>query len=129
MALSKLTDAPDKVMKFELKGEENDEASWYQSLVAVEDRIGQPSDLTKLGNNKTVFDEGAAKPSQRRKPNRGPNQSLRSDQNRSKIISIEEVSDESEAEDLISYEKPDSDASDSEEDATLIDRSKPTAPM
>jgi telomere length regulation protein len=46
-------------------------------------------------------------------------------------MAIEEISDKSEAEDedLMMYEKPDTDASDSEEDPTLIQRSKPSPPV
>lgn len=48
----------------------------------------------------------------------------------SKVISIEEVDDDSESEDdLISYQKPDDDPEDSDEDPTLINRSKPKAPV
>jgi telomere length regulation protein len=48
-----------------------------------------------------------------------------------KVMAIEEISDESEAEDedLMMYEKPDTDASDSEEDPTLVQRSKPRPPV
>ena len=48
----------------------------------------------------------------------------------SRIIAIEEVDDtDSEDEDLVAHEKPDDDPEDSDEDPTLINRSKPGPPV
>lgn len=50
----------------------------------------------------------------------------------SKIVAIEEINEsaqESEDEELLAYAKPDTDESDEEEDATLVQRNKPTAPV
>ena len=126
MAISRLIDSPDKVMKFEFEEMES-EALWYMSLTMVEDRVGSIKDLTpsritqsyesaQIPQKITRSKGMASKPSQ-------PNQKT------SKIISIETISDGSGSDDFVSYEKPDTDASDSEEDPTLIQRSRPNAPV
>ncbi|KAI5302499.1 hypothetical protein KEM55_001054, partial [Ascosphaera atra] len=44
-------------------------------------------------------------------------------------IEVLTIEDEEEDKDLLPYEKPDSDPEDSEDDVTLIDRSKPNPPV
>lgn len=126
MALSRLTDAPDKAMNFELEAMESDEAIWYMDLPKIDDQVGTIRDLVALNKDTPGF--GGSTKSSHSKPG-DKRKSKRNNQNTSKIVSIEEISDESENDDLLPYEKPDSDASDSEEDATLVQRSKPSAPV
>jgi telomere length regulation protein len=118
-------------MKFDLEEVETDEAQWYLSLTTVEDKVRS---LDVLRDPKQSETKKAVKKSKsqvpyysrtsQRPPAAGPT---------SKVIAIEEISDDEdvhmEEDDLLPYEKPDSDASDSEEDPTLIQRGKPTAPV
>ncbi|KAK2813187.1 hypothetical protein FQN50_000865 [Emmonsiellopsis sp. PD_5] len=127
MALSRLVDPIDKAMKFDIDEMESDEARWYIDLPTIKDGVGSLDDLKDLASTR-----GAKQP--QKKPKRqAPRASSTSGPApggaTSKIISIEELSEESDEEDLLPYEKPDSDAEDSEEDPTLINRSKPNAPV
>ncbi|EEP76988.1 predicted protein [Uncinocarpus reesii 1704] len=129
MALSKLTDPPDRAMRFQLEEMQGESALWYMGLTEIRDQVGALSDLQALKRVST------------RKPKAANSANLQASQsqtrlqsnsavNQTRVISIEEISDHSEGEDdFQTYEKPDSDASDSEEDPTLIQRSKPLAPV
>lgn len=123
-ALSSLVDQPDKRMKFKLDELESLEAKWYKSLTNVRDSVGRV-DLLKPGI--------VAKPHVKQKPQRSnirPGDTQPRGQ--SKIISIEELSDtssRSEDDGLAPYAKPDSDPEDSDEDPTMVQRNKPTAPV
>ena len=129
VALSRLVDEPGKVMDFGVEDMENDESRAWLDLVRVHDKIGSIDYLQDQYRDeqmpiKPTAPETHMKPAT---PKRKPPST-------SKIISIEEVensepeNDEDE-DDLVPYQKPDDDPSDSEEDSTLIDRSKPTAPV
>ncbi|PGH01957.1 hypothetical protein AJ80_08939 [Polytolypa hystricis UAMH7299] len=124
MAISALVDSPDKTMKFEVEEMQSDEAVSYMGLTSMQDKIGSIRDLMNLEKH---GDDG-----QKKKDRSTPKANARARPkpvvNISKVTAIEELSD-SESDDLMSYEKPDTDASDSEEDATLIQRSKPSAPV
>lgn len=127
-AVSELVDPVDKRMNFSSDDMSNPEGRWYKSLTSINDAVGVISDLkastvsstkslatrTKTGFGKEV-----------------PDQAPISAKASSKIISIEKINDssESEAEDLPSYEKPDSDPSDEDDDPTLVQRDRPTAPV
>lgn len=100
----------------------SDDAQWYKSLITVHDTIGS-LELLKSGSLAKI---PAKRPSTRKPPPaKHPTCS------NSKIIAIEELGsgEESEDDDLVPYDKPDSDAEDSDEDATLVTRNKPTAPV
>ncbi|KAK2757076.1 telomere binding protein [Arachnomyces sp. PD_36] len=129
LAISALVDAPDKAMKFDLEEMESEEAKWYRSLTGINDSIGSVQDLRDW-NESTALQE---KTNDTRGPAKKPANERRAHTkvHTSKIVAIEEVSTDSEEEDddLMSYEKPDSDASDSEDDPTLIQRSKAVAPV
>ncbi|KAL2064788.1 hypothetical protein VTL71DRAFT_3928 [Oculimacula yallundae] len=124
-ALSSLVDKGDKVMDFKVEEMSTDEAKWYKSLVGVSDTIGS-LDPFKSAAVAKIFKKQPAKAAQQPKKNKPV-------QTGSKIVAIEEIedSDEVESDDdgLVPYAKPDSDAEDSDEDATLITRNKPTAPV
>ncbi|KAL9105708.1 MAG: hypothetical protein Q9227_009148 [Pyrenula ochraceoflavens] len=130
MSVSRLVDAPDKAINFDGDEMHTEEANWYMGLVNVDDQIGTIDALkqrsvedvprhTRNSSRKTLQHNGPKNP--RPKP-KAPN--------RSKVVAIEEVEDsDSEDPDLIPYQKPDDDPSDSDEDPTLINRSKPKAPV
>jgi telomere length regulation protein len=126
MAISRLIDPPDRVMKFELEDGESSDALWYMSLTNIEDHVRSFKDLTPRGSQSYASSQRQRKAAGSKVIASGPSQS---NQKTSKIISIESISDDSESDDFVSYEKPDTDASDSEEDPTLIQRSKPHAPV
>lgn len=123
-SLSKLTDKPESRMKFDLAEMESDEASWFLRLSDTQDQVRTITDLEPphtLSSTETVkkkalkfkhekMQESSAKPTA------------------SKILPLEN-SDESNDDGLIPYQKPDADASDSDEDPTLIQRSKPIPPV
>lgn len=124
-ALSSLVDKDDKKMDFKVAEMSTEEAKWYKSLVHVVDSIGSLEPL-KVGAVVQTTKKPQPKTHQQTKKAAQTNTG-------SKIISIEEVEDsdkeESSDDDLIPYAKPDSDAEDSDEDATLVTRNKPTAPV
>lgn len=128
MAISALIDSPDKAMKFDLEEMDGEEAKWYRCLTGIEDSIGSIQDLIDWKEATASQQPRGTKATTRKRV--AENLSHKK-VHTSKIVAIEEILTDSEEEDddLISYEKPDSDASDSEDDPTLIQRSKPTAPM
>ena len=127
-AVSALVDTEDKRMKFTAEELNSSDGQWYINLTNVEDTIGlikdlkplEASSVKSLGKRARPVTSNA-KPTKLTKP---PNAS-------SKIISIEEINDssESESDDLPMYGKPDSDPSDEDEDPTLVQRDRPTAPV
>ncbi|KAK2749235.1 telomere binding protein [Myotisia sp. PD_48] len=131
VALSKLTDKPENSLKFDVEDMESEDALWYISLTEKQDRLGMIEDLKTLRKGDIKPTRSSTKT--RNNPSTGTQTGTQLKANRqphvSKIVSIEEISDESDVDDLIPYEKPDSDAEDSEEDATLVQRGKPTAPV
>ncbi|OAX83232.1 hypothetical protein ACJ72_02410 [Emergomyces africanus] len=122
MSVSKLVDPADKAMKFDLDEMESEEALWYMSLTSVQDNVGSINDL----RHKNTLN--SPKKSKRNMRNVPQSDQPKSSESTSKVISIEDISEESD-DDFLSYEKPDTDASDSEDDPTLINRSKPSAPV
>ncbi|KAG0650805.1 DNA replication checkpoint tel2 [Hyphodiscus hymeniophilus] len=122
-ALSSLVDKDDKRMDFKMEEMTTPEAKWYRSLVTVFDSVGSLSALksqtiTKVPRRQPVTSQPKSKA-------QVPQLSG------SKIISIEEISSSEDSDDdgLLPYAKPDSDASDSDDDPTLITRNKPIAPI
>jgi telomere length regulation protein len=125
VALSRLVDEPGKVMDFGAEEMDSQESKAWLDLVNVDDKIGSVELLHSTHKN----DQEAVKevgPQSKQKPKSRPAKQPPT----SKIIPFEEVEDsEPEDDDLVPYQKPDDDLSDSEEDPTLIDRSKPAAPV
>ncbi|EGE09532.1 hypothetical protein TEQG_08466 [Trichophyton equinum CBS 127.97] len=123
-SLSKLTDKPESRMKFDLAEMESDEASWFLRLSDTQDRVRTITDLEPphaLSSTETVKERVLnIKHEKMQEPSAKPTAS--------KILPLED-SDESNDDGLIPYQKPDADASDSDEDPTLIQRSKPTPPV
>ncbi|KAL8752925.1 MAG: hypothetical protein Q9184_005581 [Pyrenodesmia sp. 2 TL-2023] len=129
-AISELVDPPDKRMNFSSEELNNAEGQRYINLKGIRDPIGSIEDL----NHKKALDKQMvvrnAKSSAAQQVQQTPSNSQHS--KGSRIISIEEVESESgseEDDDLPMYAKPDSDASDSDDDPTVINRDKPTAPV
>ncbi len=123
-ALSGLVEKPEKQMRFKVEELETTEAQWYKSLTSVQDTIGSV-DVIKNGKLAQI-------PQVTAKPRSDKLGSMPiTPQANSKIIAIQELDndDESGEDDLVPYAKPDSDAEDSDEDPTLVQRNKPTAPV
>ncbi|GAP87319.1 putative telomere length regulation protein [Rosellinia necatrix] len=124
-ALSGLVNGKDK-LDFKIDEMATEEANWYKSLVNLYDKPG-PWDSLKssipLSQNRSLSKPaGPVKKQSPPKPSKAPA--------RTGFI-IEEIDDNEEEEDpdLKPYAKPDSDAEDSDDDPTLINRNKPKAPV
>lgn len=126
-AFSELVDPKDKRMAFSTDEMDSSDGQWYRSLTAVNDSLGLVEDLKSAS---TPLNESSVQPI-RSTDGSSLGRSKKSVQTSSKVISIEEIDDssESEAEDLPMYEKPDSDPEDEDEDPTLVQRNRPTAPV
>ena len=129
-AISRLVDAPDKAMNFDIEDMQGDEAKTWLELVDAKDYIGALEDLKSFKALVRTKSAALSKATST-KENIIPAKRMHGNKT-TKIISIEEVEDEDDADDddgLVPYEKPDDDPSDSDEDPTLINRSKPSAPV
>jgi telomere length regulation protein len=127
VAVSRLTDGTDKAMNFDTDEMESDFAKSKLSLIEVRDEVGTVDDLKKITKQSDPLPKPAAEP---QRPAKKITKPVKTKPATSKIIAIEEISSSSDSEDdLQPYAKPDSDASDSEDDPTLINRSKPSAPV
>ena len=126
-AFSELADPKDKRMAFSTDEMNSSDGQWYRSLTRVNDPLGL---IENLKSASAPLAESSVKPSRSIKANISGS-SKKTAQPSSKIISIEEIDDssESETEDLPMYEKPDSDPEDEDEDPTLVQRNRPTAPV
>jgi telomere length regulation protein len=125
VAVSRLVDDPDKTMKFDIEEMDTEEVTELLGLVNVHDEIGDIQTLhqdARLSNSpqKSTTPTSRLNPVSSHRPKQPTS---------STIPSIEEIESDSEDGDLIPYRKPDEDASDSEDDPTLINREKPTAPV
>ncbi|KAI4631649.1 uncharacterized protein J4E87_002355 [Alternaria ethzedia] len=125
VAISKMVDNPELQLKLELEGSEAEEASWYQRLTEVDDKIGEVTNLA------TKQDTVASTKRVQSKPKPPPKVSKASGITEIQGPRVIEVLSDSEDEDadLMVYEKPDSDPEDDTDDATAINRNKPTAPV
>ncbi|KIW65690.1 hypothetical protein PV04_07923 [Phialophora macrospora] len=136
VAVSRLVDKPDKVMNFGVEELESEEAQNWFDLVLVQDKVGIIEDLPATApepvKKRTL--QQPSKPVKRERLSATPLSTT------SKIIAIEELSDsdkeagsgsgsEEEDADLRPYAPPDSDPEDSDDDPTLVNRNKPTAPV
>jgi telomere length regulation protein len=129
-AISELVDDADKRMKFDIEELNSEESKWYKGLIKVQDTVGT---LDQLKDTKAA--QVTALPLRSKSKIAAKTASKAKDNvikpGTSKIVAIEELDDleSDEDDDLPTYEKPDSDAEDSEDDPTLIQRNKPTAPV
>lgn len=127
-AVSELVDTDGKRMKFSVEDIDSVDGKWYRSLVTTQDTVGSIGDLrVDAGLSK----KPRAANTQTSNINIQKVKAFPGTEAKSRIIAIEEIDNatESEDEDLICYEKPDSDASDEDEDPTLVQRDRPTAPV
>ena len=126
-AISELVDAEGKRMNFSSEEVDNAEGRWYRSLVTIQDTVGSIEDLKR--DNRAINNLPAKK--QVPIPTRSKEIPSTRNEQASRIIAIEEIGDniETEDDDLVTYGKPDSDLSDEDEDPTLIQRDRPTAPV
>ena len=126
-AFSELVDPKDKRMAFSTDEMDSSDGQWYRRLTRVNDSLGSIEDLksasaplteSSLQPSRSINSSKSARPKKPAQPS-------------SKVISIEEIDDNSgsEAEDLPVYEKPDSDPEDDDEDPTLVQRDRPTVPV
>ncbi|KAI9811374.1 MAG: telomere binding protein [Pycnora praestabilis] len=140
VAISELIDKPDKRMAFSMNEMDNPEARWYRSLTSVKDEVGSLKDLalpaemslvpvTRIADGLSPF--RASKANRSKDSGRVSGPKTLAQASGTKIISIEEIGDDNEAmeDEFIPYEKPDSDEEDEDEDPTLVQRNKPTAPV
>ena len=127
-AVSELVDSKDKRMVFSTEELSSLDGQWYTNLTKVNDAIGLIKDLKPV---EASFAKSLGKRSRPVTRKAESTKLTKPTNTSSKIISIEEINDssESESEDLPMYEKPDSDPSDEDEDPTLVQRNKPTAPV
>lgn len=125
-AFSEIIDPKDKRMTFSADEMDNSDGRWYRSLTSINDSVGSIKDLKPASTPSTKSSTQLSKPANSCESARPTN----SAQSTSKVISIEEIdSSESDVEDLPMYEKPDSDPDDEDEDPTLVQRNRPTAPV
>ena len=126
--VSELVDTEGKRLKFPMEELDSEDGKWYRSLTTIEDKVGIIEDL------KIDVPQAKKLPAAKGRIPRAAKQhdttSSKADA-LSRVIAIEEVQDdlESEDDDIVMYEKPDSDASDEDEDPTLVQRDRPSAPV
>lgn len=122
-AISELVDPIDKRMQFSVADIDSAEGQWYRSLTRVEDQMGL---IGNLKPNSATSRSTGTRIKTRIPAQDKPPKSL----NQTNPISIEEIDDSDSEEELLPlYQKPDSDPSDSDEDATLVQRNRPIAPV
>lgn len=125
-ALSGLVHGKSNTLDFKVDEMATEEAEWYKSLVHISDKPG-PWDPLKgsISSSQT----GSSN-----KPTRSATKQVLPRRNKvpkKAGFIIEEIEgyEEQEDPDLVPYAKPDSDAEDSDDDPTLINRDKPKAPV
>ncbi|KAF2013188.1 hypothetical protein BU24DRAFT_442343 [Aaosphaeria arxii CBS 175.79] len=128
--ISKLVDKLAAQLKFDLEGDEAIEKQWFEQLVQVNDELGSLADLQ--------VPEKISKASLKAK---GPGVEIRSKPSKSRsnprapeiptprIVEILDDSGSDDDDDLLAYDKPDSDPEDDTEDPTEINRNKVVAPV
>ncbi|KAL8733275.1 MAG: hypothetical protein Q9181_003651 [Wetmoreana brouardii] len=127
-AVSELVEPPDKRMNFSSAEVTGPQAQRFVHLTKVRDPLGS---IDALRDDRAISEpiilETRKLPPKKAIPLGDADLALTS----SKVVSIEEIDSASEPEDeeLPTYAKPDSDASDSDDDPTTVNRDKPTAPV
>ncbi|KAI5366456.1 putative telomere length regulation protein [Septoria linicola] len=135
-AISSLVDKEGSRMSFGTDDMQSAEAKWYRELVRVNDQMGSTTDfgtllesqsqvVTKRRGQKKTQELPILNGKQTFGPPRPPVQTEVIGEKVTEILDDEEADDD----DLKPYAKPDSDAEDSDEDATLVNRNKARAPV
>ncbi|KAI1333184.1 telomere length regulation protein-domain-containing protein [Xylariaceae sp. FL0255] len=126
-ALSGLVHGKDTKLDFKMEEMKTDEADWYKSLVNVVDKVG-PLDPLKIILRSVQHKPSSKSTSKVKKP--VPPKVIKAPPKTGFVIEeIEDDEGDQEDRDLVPYAKPDSDAEDSDDDPTLINRDKPKAPV
>jgi len=120
-AISSLIDKEGSRMDFDVEEMKTLEALWYQSLVNVHDKIGSIENLHASDPKEFFFKSSARSQPPKQK-------AVKIAESKSRIIEVLD-DDEADEDELIPYAKPDSDPEDSDDDATNVQRNKPTAPV
>lgn len=125
MLISQMVDKPENQLKFDLEGEEAEEAQWFQRLAQIDDNSGKISDL-KLEKESTKPNIQTGRPKVASKSHQKP---AITEIQGPRVIEVLSDDEDDEDDDLIPYSKPDSDPEDETDDPTEINRNKPTAPV
>ncbi|TLD25520.1 hypothetical protein PspLS_05549 [Pyricularia sp. CBS 133598] len=129
-ALSALTQGGGKALSFDMDILKTDEAKWYKSLVEVADAAGSLEPLRQSVKAEVPEFKSGTQKQKTARPVKPPRNISPKPAPRASGFVIEEVSEsEEEDDDLVPYAKPDSDREDSEDDAELVSRDKPRAPV
>ena len=124
-ALSSLVESGEKRLNFNMQETTEGQGLWYKGLVQVSDDVGPIGPLIRPSESPVIRKQAKApkttKEAPVQRPTRPPQQGF----------IIEELSDDAmdEDDDIAPYAKPESDEEDSDEDATLVRRDKPKAPV
>ncbi|KAK0733972.1 telomere length regulation protein-domain-containing protein [Lasiosphaeria miniovina] len=126
-AISGLVDKGDKRLDFHVEETGQAEGKWYKELVNISDQIGNMDPLLVTQETSVVPKKSIQKkPTTKTTTTATPRAAAKPPQ---QGFIIEELGDEEMDEDVVAYAKPDSDAEDSDDDATLVRRDKPKAPV
>ncbi|EMD94324.1 hypothetical protein COCC4DRAFT_58274 [Bipolaris maydis ATCC 48331] len=125
IAISKMVDKPELQLKIELEGAEAEEASWYERLTNIDDKVGKAADLKTQQSSTASVKKTQPKPKSLPKTSKSP---VITEIQGPRVIEVVSDSEDEDA-DLMMYDKPDSDPEDDTDDPTAINRNKPTAPV
>jgi telomere length regulation protein len=125
--LSGLVHGKETKLNFKMDEMNTEEAEWYKSLVHVSDRAGPLDPLrASMPSSQIRTTTRLVKPVKKQEP---PRPSKVPPKTGFVIEEVEDDDGEQEDPDLVPYAKPDSDAEDSDDDPTLVNRDKPKAPV
>lgn len=122
---SLLVDKPESQLRFKFSESEEQELHWYKSLVKIDDKVGSLYEMAlpeKQNNGRQLDLVKAKRPTSMPMPRQSKSE-------KPKITIVEDSEEEDDDNDLVPYAKPDSDAEDSDEDASVARRDKPKAPV
>lgn len=125
---SALVDPPDKRMNFSMEKTAGEEAKMYRELTELHDVVGSLGDLKALApeSGSVAVQKGSTSSRKTRDEGLKVTPAITS-----KVISILEVDSDTSSEDetLPVYNRADFDEEEEDDDPTLIQRDKPTAPV
>ncbi|KAL7909329.1 telomere length regulation domain-containing protein [Trichoderma velutinum] len=129
-SLSTLMDDKNQKLDFHMDETESEEAQWLKSLTTISDGVGSIEPILKTEfTGPPVKKENRPPQKRTHKPKAKPKAKPEPNISTIKPIAIiEEIDSSDDEEDLVPYAK-DSDPEDSDDDATLVQRNKPKAPV